>query len=189
MFVKDKPLNQYPFWLRPFFWSQQRRYGKVLVPGKIWGRQPKLFATVAMLYGALDRKSSPLSPVLRSLITVRVSQINHCAFCVDINTATLIKRCGSGKLVEHLDDWRSSDCFSDEQRAVLEYVEAVTYTDGEVTTAMVEQLKCYFDDDGLVELTGLIAFQNLSSKFNAALDIPAEGFCQIPKPPAVKSDD
>jgi alkylhydroperoxidase family enzyme len=47
---------------------------------------------------------------------------------------------------------------------------------------MVEALKAWFDQDGIVELTGLIAFQNLSSKFNAALDVPAQGFCQRPKP-------
>ncbi|MBI4274816.1 MAG: carboxymuconolactone decarboxylase family protein, partial [Rhizobiales bacterium] len=41
---------------------------------------------------ALDRRSSPISPALRSLITVRVLQINHCAFCIDINSATLLKR-------------------------------------------------------------------------------------------------
>jgi hypothetical protein len=41
-------------------------------------------------------------------------------------------------------------------------------------------LKNVFDDDGVVELTGLIAFQNLSSKFNSALNVPAQGFCQLP---------
>ena len=45
----------------------------------------------AFLYGALDRRASPLDPALRSLVTVRVSQINWCAFCVDINSATLLK--------------------------------------------------------------------------------------------------
>ena len=38
----------------------------------------------------------------------------------------------------------------------------------------------YFDDDAIVELTGLIAFQNMSSKFNSALGVPAQGFCEIP---------
>lgn len=42
------------------------------------------------------------------------------------------------------------------------------------------ELKQHFDDDTIVELTGLIAFQNLSSKFNAALDIEAQGFCKAP---------
>jgi hypothetical protein len=43
-------------------------------------------------------------------------------------------------------------------------------------------VKAQFDDDALVELTALIAFQNLSSKFNAALDVPAQGFCRLPDP-------
>ncbi len=42
------------------------------------------------------------------------------------------------------------------------------------------RLAQHFDEDAIVELTGLIAFQNLSSKFNSALDVPAQGFCQIP---------
>lgn len=180
MFVKDKDLDQYPFWLKPFFWSQKRRYGTVLKPGLVWARQPKLFAAVAALYGVLDRKSSPISPVLRSLVTVRVSQINHCAFCVDINASTLIKRSGNHKQVEHLSLWRRSDRFDEKEKTVLEYVEAITFTDGEVTADLMERLKQYFDDDGVVELTGLIAFQNLSSKFNAALDVPPEGFCEVP---------
>ena len=38
-----------------------------------------------------------------------------------------------------------------------------------------------FDEDAVVELTGLISFQNLSSKFNNALDVPAQGFCNLPE--------
>ena len=179
MRVEAKALNQYPWWLKPFFWSQQRRYGQVLQPGLLWARVPKLFSAVALLYGVLDRRSSPLDPVLRSLITVRVSQINWCTFCVDINSATLAKRAGSMDKVEALEGWRESELFNDKERAVLDYVEAVTYSDRQVTNAQTELLATWFNQDQLVELTGLIAFQNLSSKFNAALDVPAQGFCRI----------
>ena len=92
MHVSTKTITEYPWFIRLFFWNQKRRYGKVLEPGMLWGRSPWVFSTLALLYGALDRKRSPISPVLRSLITVRVSQINHCEFCVDINSATLLKR-------------------------------------------------------------------------------------------------
>ena len=94
MRITLKPLGQYPWYLRPFFWSQKRRYGEVLLPGLAWGRSPLLFMAVALLYGALDRRRSPIDPVLRSLITVRVSQLNGCRFCVDINSATLARRAG-----------------------------------------------------------------------------------------------
>lgn len=102
MRVSTKALQHYPWLLKPFFWSQRRRYGEVLLPGLLWAR-------------------------------------------------------------------------------VLDYTEAVTHSDRQVDDAMVAALKAWFDEDGIVELTGLIAFQNLSSKFNAALDVPAQGFCQRPK--------
>lgn len=182
MYVDDKPLNQYPFWLKPFFWSQKRRYGEVLKPGLLWARVPKLFAAVAVLYGVLDRKSSPISPLIRSLVTVRVSQINHCAFCVDVNAAKLIEKNGSEEKVANLHQWRESSVFDEKEKTVLEYVEAVTYTDGQITDELMSRLKQFYSEDSLVELTGLIAFQNLSSKFNAALDVPPQGFCQMPLP-------
>jgi uncharacterized peroxidase-related enzyme len=179
MRVSAKQLNAYPWMLRPFFWNQQRKYGVVLQPGLLWGRVPKLFAAVALLYGALDRKSSPLSPTLRALVTVRVSQINGCSFCVDINSATLAKRSGSMEKVEQLAQWKTSSLFDEQERVVLEYTEAVTFSDQQVTDELVQRLKRFFDEDGIVELTGLIAFQNLSSKFNSALDVPSQGFCKL----------
>ena len=180
MHVPETPRSAYPFWLKPFFWSQQRRYGKVLKPGLLWARVPRLFAAVAMLYGVLDRKSSPLTPQLRSLITVRVSQINWCAFCVDINAMTLAKRSGSTDKVDALPDWQNSTLFSEQERTALTYAEAMTYSDRQVTPELMTKVKQHFDNDTLIELTGLIAFQNMSSKFNSALDVPAEGFCRIP---------
>ncbi len=187
MRISVKPLKQYPWLLRPFFWNQKRKYGAVLQPGLLWGRVPKLFASVALLYGALDRKSSPLNPVLRSLVTVRVSQINWCHFCVDINSATLANRSGSMDKVKALDNWKESELFDEKERVVLEYTEAVTYSDQQVSDELIDRLKKFFDEDGVVELTGLIAFQNLSSKFNSALDVPPQGFCKIPEGSSIKT--
>jgi AhpD family alkylhydroperoxidase len=177
MHIPVKPLKQYPLWLRPFFWNQRRKYGAVLDPGLLWGRVPKLFAAVALLYGAIDRKKSPVDQVLRSLVTVRVSQINWCHFCVDINSATLAARAGSMDKVEQLEQWRESVLYSDKECVALEYAEAMTYSDQQVSSELMARLKGHFDDDALIDLTGLIAFQNLSSKFNAALDVLPQGFC------------
>ena len=180
MRISVKQLRNYPWILRPFFGNQKRKYGAILQTGLLWARVPRLFGAVAVLYGLLDRKSSPLSPVLRSLVTVRVSQINWCRFCVDINSATLAKRSGSMEKVENLAQWRESDLFDEIEKIVLEYTEAVTYSDQQVTDELIQRLKNFFDEDSIVELTGLIAFQNLSSKFNSALDVPPQGFCKLP---------
>ena len=184
MRVQAKPLDRYPWYLRPFFWNQRRKYGAVLDPALLWARSPALFATVALLYGALDRRSSPIEPPLRSLITVRVSQINWCRFCVDINTATLLRRAVPLAKVEALAGWRTSPLFDDRERAALDYAEKMMERAPGVDDALTDRLRRHFDDDAIVELTGLIAFQNLSSRFNAALDVPAQGFCTIPALPA-----
>jgi alkylhydroperoxidase family enzyme len=62
----------------------------------------------------------------------------------------------------------------------LTYAEAMTDSRRQVDDAMIARLRTFFDEDGIVELTGLIAFQNLSSKFNAALDVEPQGFCKMP---------
>lgn len=180
MRVPAKPLGSYPFYLQPFFWNQRRKYGEVLQAALLWARAPKLFAAVAMLYGMIDRRSSPIDPALRSLVTVRVSQINTCSFCVDLNSATLMKRGVSLEKVEALATWRQSNLFDAREQAMLDYAEAMTRSDLQVQDEQMERLRSYLDDDGIVELTGLIAFQNMSSKFNSALGVPAQGFCKMP---------
>lgn len=180
MNVAPKPIERVAWYLRPFFWNQRRKYGETLQAALLWARAPRLFLGVALLYGMIDRKSSPLSPPLRSLLTVRVSQINHCSFCVDINSATLIKRGVSLEKIDALPEWRDSPLFDDLEKAALAYAEAITRSDGQVDDGMMAALRRHLDEDGIVELTGLIAFQNLSSKFNSALAVPPQGFCRIP---------
>ena len=189
MRVPAKPINKYPWYARLFFWKQKRTYGQVLDPGLLWGRTPKVFAAMALLYGAINRRRSPIEPPLRSLVTVRVSQINHCTFCVDINASVLLKRGADMAKVEALTAWRDSPLFDDRERLALAYAEAMTDSTRRVDDALFADLRREFDDDAIVELTGLIAFQNLSSKFNSALDVPPQGFCPMPAKPAISSAD
>ena len=79
-----------------------------------------------------------------------------------------------------LENWQDSSLYNEKERIALVYPEIVTYSDRQVTDELMTQLRQFFNDDAIIELTGLIAFQNMSSKFNAALDVPAQGFCQIP---------
>lgn len=180
MRISPKRERDCPWYLKPFFWNQRRKYGKTLEASLLWARSPKLFLGVAFLYGMIDRRRSPIDPILRSLLTVRVSQINWCRFCVDLNSATLLKRGASPEKVDQLEQWRTSALFDDRERAALDYAEAVTRADAQVTDKHIEHLRRHFSDDAIVELTALIAFQNLSSKFNAALGVPAQGFCHLP---------
>lgn len=180
MRIEPRPEQQTSWYLRPFFWNQRRKYGQVLDAARLWARSPKLFVAVATLYGVIDRSGSPIEPSLRSLITVRVSQINHCPFCVDLNSATLLKRGAGWDKVVSLRDWRDSPIYSDRERSALDYAEEMTVSGPGVRDETVDALRDHFSDDAIVELTALIAFQNLSSKFNAALGVPPQGFCERP---------
>jgi AhpD family alkylhydroperoxidase len=187
MRIGTKGPRDYPWYLRPFFWNQRRKYGAVLDSALLWARAPRLFLGVAFLYGMIDRRSSPIDPALRSLLTVRVSQINHCTFCVDLNSATLMRRGASAEKVLALARWRESGLFGERERVALEYAEAMTITGRGVDEELMARLKRHFDDDAIVELTGLVAFQNLSSKFNSALAVAPQGFCRLP--PATSRTD
>lgn len=189
MRVEPRAMKHLPWILRPFLWNQRRKYGAVLDPALLWARSPKVFVAVALLYGMLGRRSSPLSPALRSLVTVRVSQINWCRFCVDINSATLLERGVPLATIQDLEHWRNSRRFEERERLALEYAETITRADQEVDDDLMVRLRRHFDDDAVIELTALIAFQNMSSKFNSALDVPAQGFCGVTVPPKPEALD
>ncbi len=171
---------RFPWYIRLFLANQRRRYGRELEPARLWARSPKVFVGLSLLYGALDRKSSPIEPALRTLITVRVSQINWCAFCVDINSSTGLKRGLTEAHLEALPEFETSALFDARTKAALAYATAITYTDREVDADLMARLKSCFNDEEIIELTALVAFQNLSSKFNSALDVAAQGFCSVP---------
>lgn len=178
--VAPKPLNKYPLSLRLFFWNQKRKYGAVLDSALLWARSPWVFKTLALLYGAFDRRRSPITPQMRSLITVRVSQLNGCTFCVDLNTSVLMKRGVSEEKAFAVNDWRNDPQFDDKERVSLELAERMTRDPRTVDDALMAALRDFYDEDGVVELAGLIAFQNMSARFNTALGVEPQGFCRVP---------
>lgn len=177
MHVTDPRTQPLPWYLRAAFRRQRRRFGTMLLPARVWACVPALYLALAGFYAALERRRSPLQPGLRSLAQVRVSQINHCPFCVDLNAALAAERGLADDKLAAVAQWRDHPAFEPRERLVLKYAEVMTRTGERVDDALAARLRAEFGEDGLIELTALIAFQNLSSKFNAALDIPAQGFC------------
>ncbi|MGH8931374.1 MAG: carboxymuconolactone decarboxylase family protein [Egibacteraceae bacterium] len=71
-------------------------------------------------------------------------------------------------------EWEPSTLFDDDERLALEYADAITMTDRDVSDELFTRLQSRWDDDALVELTEIIAWENASSKFNWALRIPSQ---------------
>jgi AhpD family alkylhydroperoxidase len=168
----------YPWYVRLIFALQRRKYGAELEPARLWGRLPRALLFLTLLYRSIDRKGSPLEPGLRALVQVRVSQINWCAFCVDLNAAAALERQIPAEKLAALEGFEASTLFTERETAALAYAEAATDPRKRVSDACRARLRAHFDEQAVIELTALIAFQNLSSKFNAALAVPARSFCR-----------
>ncbi len=166
-----------PTWfIRPLWWWQQRRHGRVLEPTALWSWRPVAMLGFLGLFGLLRRKRSPLPQRLRALVSVRVSQLVGCAFCIDLNAA-LMAGDATAPLLAQLADWRDLSGFAAQERLALEYAEAMSATPPTVDDAMMARLQSAFEPAAIVELSAVVALQNMSARFNTALDANAHGFC------------
>lgn len=76
--------------------------------------------------------------------------------------------------IDALPDYSSSNLYTDAERIALEYADAMTFTDRDVSDDLFARLREFYDDDAIVELTATIAWENASSKFNRALRVPSQ---------------
>ncbi len=171
------PLKKLPASLRPIVTMQQKHFGAVLNPTRWWGRLPYLFWLIALFVGFLERRRAKIDPTIRSLVMTRVSQQCSCEFCIDANSLRLAERSGSMDKVLAVANWQQETLFSERERAALAYAEAMTATPPVVSDEIKDNVRAHFDEQAITELTALIAFQNLSARFNSALEIPAQGLC------------
>ena len=95
---------------------------------------------------------------------------------MDIRRAVGAKRGIPFEKLDELWRYRQSDRFSVRESAALEYAEAITREDQEVTDACVEQLRKHFSDAEVVELTFIVGYQTFASKFAKAFRLPPQGF-------------
>ena len=77
--------------------------------------------------------------------------------------------------IRALADYATSPHYTEAERVALEYADCMTRSDREVSDELFDRLRRLYPDDALVELTGIIAWENASSKFNRALRIPSQG--------------
>jgi len=99
-------------------------------------------------------KSSGLEPSLLELVRMRASQINNCAYCIDMHTKDARSRGESEQRLYGLSAWRESPFYSERERAALAWTEAVTRVDkSHVPDAIYEQARKNFGEKELTDLT------------------------------------
>ena len=109
---------------------------------------------------------------LLELVKLRASQLNGCAYCIDMHTKDARARGETEQRLYALDAWRETPFYSERERAALAWAEAVTLLgDGHVPDAVYEQAREQFDEQELVKLTfALVAingWNRLSIAFRA----------------------
>jgi len=178
MSIVNTAFNNYPYaWYMRLVLVLLRLRGQELSePVLLWARQPMAFFGFLLINRALDGESLPLNKTLRILIRTRVSQLNTCQFCIDLNTSRALDRGVSKEKLQVLTGSFNSSFYGEDEKVALAYAEAVTTQGNVEDSAILEKLRHTFDDDSIVALTAIIAHQNMSAKFNAALRaLPKEG--------------
>ncbi|MGH7986320.1 MAG: carboxymuconolactone decarboxylase family protein [Candidatus Binataceae bacterium] len=82
--------------------------------------------------------------------------------------------------LENLSAFATSPHFTASERAALRYAEGMTRTPAEVADEVFDEVGKYFRTEQIVELTAAIALENFRSRFNRALKIESDGFCELP---------
>lgn len=76
--------------------------------------------------------------------------------------------------IDALANYATSDHYTAAERVALEYADAITLSDQDVSDDLFAKLSQFYADDAIIELTILIAWENASSKFNRALRVPSQ---------------
>lgn len=104
---------------------------------------------------------SGLEGKLIDLIKLRASQINGCAYCIDMHWKDLRALGETEQRLYGLDAWRESDYYTDRERAALEWTEAVTLVrEGHVSDDVYERVRTQFTEKELADLTLAVATIN-----------------------------
>ncbi|MFI9249216.1 carboxymuconolactone decarboxylase family protein [Streptomyces sp. NPDC053069] len=117
-------------------------------------------------------------PVLAELVMIRASQINHCAFCLDMHLQVARKNGESEDRVQLLNAWEEAeDLYSERERAALALTEAVTVlTDGFVPDEVYDTAAKHFSEAELAHLIGLITAINGWNRLMVSRRVPPGGY-------------
>ena len=165
-----------------------RETERMLEPLQMFAHSPALLNA----YAKLEQATAKLHCVdkrLSDLAELKAATMTSCEYCIDLGSQIARRR--SGLTDEHLlalPRYRDSELFTKTEKLVMDYAVAMSRTPVDVPDELFVRLREHFGDAQLVELTYIIALENLRGRFNLALGIGAAGFsegmvCAVPAQP------
>ncbi|MEY9849418.1 carboxymuconolactone decarboxylase family protein [Streptacidiphilus sp. MAP5-3] len=168
-------------------WYSKRVYGDVLDPGKVYGHNTK----VLLAYAGFERKVAKwkaLDPRLTRLAVMAAAARIGCSWCMDFGYWEAHSTGIPQEKLRAVPMWREArEVFTPLELSVLEYADAMTETEPTVTDAMVDGLVKQLGEPAFVELTAVVAVENLRSRVNSAVGLVGQGFkdrCEVPGVPS-----
>jgi AhpD family alkylhydroperoxidase len=163
----------------------KRRFGEVPVPFAVGAHHMPLLVANAVHETLLERGSKQLPANVRELAVYWTARAVGCSWCVDFG-AMLIRLDGLDvDRLKAIDDYATSDEFTDDERAAIRYADAIAKDPHLVTDEQVADLRRRFGDAGTMELTYQVGIENMRARMNTALSITEQGFssgdaCRVP---------
>ena len=166
-----------------FFAAAERLLGGVPNTVRVWGHVPHVGKLVLPFFVAIERAGcgSVLPAALKLLVIARTSHINSANYTL---AHALAIAHAEGAFEDQLDELANVQCvssprFSERERAALVWAQHVAQNTAKYHDAVFEELKRYFNDAEIVELTGLCAETNMVNRFCNALRVPVESTAEI----------
>ena len=117
-----------------------------------------------------------LEHALLELVKTRASQINACAYCIDMHTKDARAAGESEQRLYGLSAWRETPFYSARERAALAFTEAVTAIQNGVDDAVYEEARAHFSDKEIVDLTLAIVLINGWNRLSIAFRTPVGSY-------------
>ena len=175
----------YYFTKRRFKQMTGRETETMIEPLRMYAHIPKLLSG----YGKLEQAAAKLDRLdrrYRALAELKAATTARCEYCIDLGSQIARQWGLRDEELRALTDYKGAACFSEVDKLVLEYAAGMSRTPVEVTDDLFGALRDHFDTAALVEVTFIIALENMRARFNLALDIGSAGFsdgmvCALPE--------
>ncbi|HAW26475.1 MULTISPECIES: carboxymuconolactone decarboxylase family protein [Stutzerimonas] len=115
-----------------------------------------------------SRREDGIDKPLMELVKIRVSQINHCAFCIDMHTRDARAIGETEQRIYALSAWRETPFFTERERAALAWAEANTLLPNGIEQALFDEVRQQFSEAQLANLTLAIATINAWNRFGVS---------------------
>jgi AhpD family alkylhydroperoxidase len=161
-----------------------RETDTMLAPLDAYARAPRLLFGIAMLEEA-TAKLHRMPEHLKVLAELKAATLTQCEYCIDIGSQIAHLAGISEEQLLALAHYRDSDLFDEDEKLVLDYAVGMSSTPVSVSDELFDELRARFDEVQIVELTNIVALENMRGRFNLALGIGSAGFregmvCAVP---------